>query len=65
MHKITLDAFFGRSGTSSKIHSQNVDHPLLALMDGCGAYYLIMVWFGIYAILVWSPKTISVSSSLE
>jgi hypothetical protein len=29
----------------------HVDHPLLALMDGCGAYYLIMVWFGIYAIL--------------
>jgi len=29
----------------------HVDHPLLALMDGCGAYYLIMMWFGIYAIL--------------
>jgi hypothetical protein len=26
-------------------------HPSVAPMDGCGAYYLIMMWFGIYAYL--------------
>jgi len=29
-----------------------VDHPLVALFDGCGAYYLIMVWFW-YICLSW------------
>jgi hypothetical protein len=26
-------------------------YPLVALIDGCGAYYLTMVWFGIMLIL--------------